>query len=199
MEWAEAFAARDGEADCGDRCLVVPRPDGWLLAVVDGLGHGDEACAAAEHAIATLRTHSTETVLQLVERCHTSLTGTRGAVMNLAIVRPRERTLTWTGIGNVEGLLLRADPRERPSREALVTRAGVIGDKVPTPMAVLLPLRADDTLIFATDGIDPAFELTAEASGSPQRIADRILAGHRKKHDDALVLVARYLAESPEP
>jgi len=47
-----------GEVVCGDRHLIKPTTDGVLAAVVDGLGHGDEATAAAKTAIAVLESHA---------------------------------------------------------------------------------------------------------------------------------------------
>ena len=49
-EWASAFISLPGESQCGDRHFVADVPEGTLLAVVDGIGHGDEAAFAAERA-----------------------------------------------------------------------------------------------------------------------------------------------------
>ena len=46
----------------------------------------------------------------LLEQCHRALARTRGVVMSVASVRARELTVTWLGVGNVEGVLARSDP-----------------------------------------------------------------------------------------
>ena len=79
--------------------------DGILIAAVDGTGHGAEAAAAAKIAAATLEAHAWESPIALLLRCHDELKGTRGAVMTLAFIHLRDRTLTWLGVGNVEAVL----------------------------------------------------------------------------------------------
>src|SRR5256885_9190382 len=60
IEWGVASLALPGEAESGDRHLVKPVGTGVLVAVVDGLGHGAEAAAAAQAAVAALERHATE-------------------------------------------------------------------------------------------------------------------------------------------
>src|SRR4051794_4565171 len=97
IEWAVASRALGGAPVSGDCHLVVARPDGALVAVVDGLGHGAEAATAAEIAVATLSAHAHEPAIQLVERCHDRLRGSRGVVMSLATFDTPGNTLTWLG------------------------------------------------------------------------------------------------------
>jgi len=54
IEWSVASRARPGEAVSGDLHVVVPTRDGALLGVIDGLGHGEEATAAARMAAIVL-------------------------------------------------------------------------------------------------------------------------------------------------
>jgi serine phosphatase RsbU (regulator of sigma subunit) len=194
LDWAVATAALAGETESGDCFLVRPRPDGALVAAIDGLGHGSEASAAAKHAIEALQeAGELETSLQLMQRCHKALAGTRGVVMSLGIFRPEQQTLTWIGVGNVEGVLVRHDGSGPLPAEPLVSRGGVIGDNLPPLRAALLPVNTGDLLVFVTDGISANFEESIVCADSPQVNADRILAKHNKRTDDALVVVARYL------
>src|SRR5438270_41239 len=84
VEWGAAQVTLEGETVCGDRHLVKPFPGGVLAVVVDGLGHGVEAAAAARVAVAELEAHAREPVITLLERCHQILTPTRGAAISLA-------------------------------------------------------------------------------------------------------------------
>src|SRR2546427_6905214 len=70
IEWGVASLALPGEAESGDRHLVKPVGTGVLVAVVDGLGHGAEAAAAAQAAVAALERHATESPVRSEE--HTS-------------------------------------------------------------------------------------------------------------------------------
>jgi phosphoserine phosphatase RsbX len=58
-------------------------------------------------------------------------------------------------------------------------------------------VRPGDLLVLATDGIEVAFGDSLDISGSTQAITERILVGHRRPADDALVVAVRYLGVRP--
>lgn len=70
---------------------------------------------------------------------------------------------------------------------------GVVGHHLPRvhPRAAV-PIEPGDTLVLATDGIDPTKIGDVDRMASAQANADRIMADGRKGTDDALVLVARF-------
>ena len=193
LELGVASATLPGESESGDRYVVEPYRDGVLVGVIDGLGHGTLAAKAAATAAAVLRRHASESVLSLVQRCHEALRETRGVVMSLAAFDSRAGTLTGIGVGNVEGLLMRADPYASPAQETLTLRSGVVGQRLPHLRAEVMPLTKGDTLIFVTDGIHSFFAEGLNPNHGPRQIADHILATQKKGIDDALVLVTRYL------
>lgn len=195
VTWAVAEAPFQNEPESGDCYVVQPSADGVLLAAVDGAGHGAEAAAAARIAAATLQAHAAESPMALMLRCHEELKGTRGVVMTLAFIHARDRTVTWSGVGNVEALLFhgRGEQQSRPDRAML--RSGVLGFLLPSMRAEVLPLQPFDTLVIATDGIRPGFEDGLLLGDDPRAIANGILAKHHSGGDDALVIVARYLGD----
>lgn len=193
LDWGVAMANRPGQQRSGDRHLVAAAPDGSvLLAVVDGLGHGDEAAEAAERAAALLGEHPQESVIALARRCHAGLQGTRGVVMTLARISPQDGTLTWLGVGNVAGLLLRGGAANHAPQESVLLRGGVVGYQLPPLSATVHALSRGDSIVLATDGIRPDFSDHLSLKEAPQRAADQLLARFRREADDALVLVARY-------
>jgi negative regulator of sigma-B (phosphoserine phosphatase) len=105
--------------------------------------------------------------------------------------------MAWVGVGNVEGILLRADPGARPANERVPLRGGVVGDQLPSLRDSVSPITRGDLLIFATDGVHAGFAERLPVSDQPQRIADWILGRHATGADDALVLVARYVGHAP--
>lgn len=197
IDWGVAAQPLPGETESGDRHVVATRPDGVLVAAIDGLGHGPEAAHASTLAAATLEQYAREPVDVLLQRCHERLTKTRGVVLSLAAFDALTSSMTWLGVGNVEGFLLRADPEAQPRREWLLPRGGLVGLKLPPMRPTTIRISAGDTLCFATDGIRDGFAEELSAHDAPQRIADRILAHHARGTDDALVLVARYLGGPP--
>ena len=196
VEWGVASQTLAGEVQSGDKHLVKVFPHGVLLAALDGLGHGEEAAAAANMAVRVLQSSENESVISMLKRCHEQLRSTRGVVISLAAFNAVEETMTWVGVGNVEGILLKADPAANPGYEYLTLRSGVVGTRLPLLHAAIVPVKRGDTLIFATDGIRPEFAQRRALGAGPQQIADRILAQYAKGTDDALVLVARYVGEA---
>jgi len=197
LDWAVAGRPLEGKLVSGDRHVLVSLPAGELVAVIDGLGHAEEAAAAAQAAASVLERHAQEPPARLLERCHARLIGTRGVVMSLAIVNAGEDTMTWLGVGNVEAVLLRSDPRAKPAYERALLRGGALGCGLPPLRASILPIARGDILVFATDGIGSGFTEGLDGRAAPLEIACSILAQYGKRGDDALVLVARYLGRWP--
>jgi phosphoserine phosphatase RsbX len=197
LEWQVAGRPLPGEERSGDGALVVPLPDGALAAAVDGLGHGPEAAAAADAALDALRRRAEDDVVALVEAAHDALGATRGAALSLAMLHCGRGTMTWVGVGNVEGRLVRGGVPSLAAAETLVLHRGVLGHALPALRPTTLRVRRGDLLILATDGILPAFADGLVPTGTCGEIAARVIARHARETDDALVLVARCLGGGP--
>jgi serine/threonine protein phosphatase PrpC len=191
VDYGVAKSVLPGEVESGDRHVICCKGDGVLIAAIDGIGHGDDAAIAAELAVSILKTSADEPVISMVERCHEGLRSTRGVVLSLASIDPEHGMMTWLGVGNVQGVLMRAGAQKGSVQEVLLLRGGVVGAQLPGLQAAVLPITQGDTLIFVTDGIRGEFVDGLSALESPQRTADRILKQHSRGNDDALVLVAR--------
>jgi phosphoserine phosphatase RsbX len=191
VEYGVAKFALPGQGESGDQHLVICNERGILIAAIDGLGHGEEAANAANAAISILKGGADEPIISLVEHCHEKLRTTRGVVMSLASFDAAHGLMTWLGIGNVQGVLMRADTKKGNVMETLLLRGGVVGSQLPPPQATILQIARGDTVYFATDGIRSHFVQSLTALENPQRAADRILAQFRNGSDDALVLVVR--------
>lgn len=181
-----------GQRHGGDLCVVQPFASGLLVAAIDGLGHGREAAQAASAAASVLSRQPDDSVLRLVERCHAALRATRGVVMTLAAFNFADATMTWVGVGNVAGVLCRANRQASPPNEFLLLRGGVVGKNLPPLLAAMMPLAPGDTLLLATDGIDSGFWQAARPEEAPQPLAERLLRVYAKATDDALVVAAQY-------
>lgn len=188
---AVANWTHSGEGECGDLYLVEPTPDGLLVAVIDGIGHGMEAAKVAQLAASILKRHAHEPVNELIKQCHVGLRATRGAVAALALIHARNRTMTWTGVGNVEGKLF---PRGAPTAPlTLLSASGTLGQGDGIEVHPdKLPINIGDTLILASDGVRSDFYLGLDMGQSPRQLADRILARSVLHKDDAMIVVGRY-------
>jgi phosphoserine phosphatase RsbX len=191
---AAAVALGDA-AVSGDRFCVVPAPDGVLVAVIDGLGHGSEAAEASARACEVLSDSPGRSLPETVERCHAALRGTRGAVIALALFPHSAPDMQWLSVGNVEGLLLRQST-SGPTREAIVQRPGIVGHGLPHLAVSTLPVAVGDMLVFATDGLERGFGHALSSGGArPADGAGTLLRRFATGKDDALLLLARYVGE----
>ncbi len=197
VEYGIARFALPGHGESGDHCFVRGTPGGLLIAAIDGIGHGEEAALAAKTAISVLESHQDEPIITLVQSCHENLKSTRGVVMSLALIDSVHGMMTWLGVGNVQGVLMRAGARKGTVQEVMLQRAGVVGSQLPPLQASVLPIARGDTLIFVTDGIRGEFFQGLSSMEPPQRAADKILEGYCPGKDDALVLVARLTGIRP--
>jgi len=197
IEWGVASRALPGQSRSGDLNVVKSFPNGVLVAALDGIGHGEEAAAPAVVARSILEAHAGEPVIALMGRCHAGLRATRGVAMSVASFNLSEGLITWLGVGNVQGVLLRRGLSRSVTEESLLLRAGVVGVQIPTLKASVIPVSTEDTLIFTTDGVNTDFDRRLARNHPPRKAAENILARHGKTTDDALVLVARYLRDRP--
>jgi phosphoserine phosphatase RsbX len=191
IEYGIAEFILPGQVESGDHHLICSNQDGVLIAAIDGIGHGEEAANAAKAAICILKNCVDVPIVSLVERCHDELRLTRGIVLSLAFIDASRGIMTWLGIGNIQGVLMRAGAKKGTVQDMLLLRGGVVGSQLPPLQASVLPVARGDTLFFVTDGVRGQFTESLSALESPQRAADRILERYHSGKDDALVLVAR--------
>ena len=195
LEWDFAAAPMPGENVIGDRAIVAFAHEHVFAAAIDGVGHGAEAAAAAHIATYTLEHASAQDLPSMVRECHQALAQTRGAAVSLARIDYREHALSWLGVGNVEARLIRGHDPLRAT-ESLLLHGGIVGHALPRLAPQTTPLVRGDLLIFATDGLRRDVGDSLTPYGSCRDIAERLLREYALGSDDALVLVARYLAHA---
>lgn len=181
-----------GQKECGDHHVVTTSDTALLVAVADGLGHGEEAAAAAKLATSILEDSAGEPLPSLMGSCHEKLQRTRGIALSMASIDTKERMMTWLGVGNVQGVLVRSGETGHQYQQHLLLRSGVVGSSLPKLQMSLAAVHPGDTLIFATDGVKSDFPVRLRRIEPPQKTADRILKDFRSGRDDALVLVVGF-------
>lgn len=192
MEWCAIRHPIEGEDICGDDFLIIQKEKGILIAVVDGLGHGQQALEASRRAIQHLKHYKNESLISLMNYCHEQLKNTRGVVMSLATIDVNENVMSWMGVGNVEGVLFRNSDNEETSRETILLRGGVVGYKLPLLKASIMVIEPGDTLIFTTDGVRYGYSIDLDTSQPIDEITRYISHNFVENNDDAQILVARY-------
>ena len=162
------------------------RPDGLRVAIVDGLGHGSEAEAAALAAIDTLRSAPDLGPVDALLRCDHALRGTRGAAASVLTIDRAQGVLLFAGVGNVEGRFRSGDDERHfsPNR-------GVLGQGVRRPHVLELALVGAWTVLLHSDGIRTRDLPDMELSGSVDELARDMIANHSRDTDDASVVIVR--------
>lgn len=193
LEWAVSGRPAPGEDESGDAYVVAQADAHTLVAVIDGLGHGDLAAIAAERASQVLRVNRAESLDVLIGLCHQSLAATRGAAMTLALVDHGAATMRWLGVGNVIGSLVRMTPAGPAVRSSAMLHGGVVGHQLPKSLRqVTTSLRPGDVVLLGTDGLLSGFDEHPDLRQPADVLAAEILRRSAAGTDDALVLVARY-------
>lgn len=198
LDWAIAGRPRPGEQRSGDIAAVWPTPGGCVLTVVDGLGHGPEAARAAD-LVTTVVADDPEAPLEaLFWRAHERLVDTRGAAATIAILDGNSGRMDWLGVGNVDGVVIRADEAARPRTRGVFLCRGVLGYRLPTlHMPEPVELVDGDSILIATDGITGNLGDAVLPRDIPAAfLADRLLEERASAEDDALVFVAHFRAQS---
>ncbi|MDT5064671.1 MAG: phosphoserine phosphatase RsbX [Mycobacterium sp.] len=197
IEWAVASLPKTGETDCGDRAIAVEDGDVALFGVIDGLGHGAAAAAAAKRAAKLLSRSPADPLDVLIDHCHRELSSTRGAAITLAQVDLNADALLWMGVGNVTATLAARAPNGMESRSSARLLGGIVGYHMPElPQPEPIWIRPGHLLVVASDGIDEDHAASLDFAASAAGTAARILERYRRETDDALVLVARHRGNS---
>jgi len=199
LDWAVAGRPLAGQAVSGDLAAVQVTRSRCVIAVIDGLGHGPEAAAAATLAAGVIERHRAEPLDAMLLLVHEHLSESRGAAATLAIVDGDTGRMDWLGVGNVDGMVIRADETARPRTSGVFLCRGILGYQRPNiRIAEPVQLQDGDCIVIATDGVrgDLAADLRHETP--VDRMATALLDAHATPDDDALVFVARYRAAQAE-
>ena len=105
--------------------------------------------------------------------------------MTLAWFDLGERTMEWTGVGNVEARFVRAGAGPDARHDSPVVLGGVVGFNLPQVRMQTIALEPGDAVVLATDGVAADFSVSLE-SGVRRPAARRARAraprqGHRRR------------------
>jgi anti-sigma regulatory factor (Ser/Thr protein kinase)/serine/threonine protein phosphatase PrpC len=196
-----------GEEVCGDGWttrLVRPDPGDHgahqgtdptvrLVMLCDGLGHGPLAARASEQAVAAFHRTASADPAELLTALHRALSGTRGGAAAVARIDPRERRVSYCGVGNISGFVV-ADGR----RSTLLSAPGIVGHHLPRLRVFDAELPEGSSLVMHSDGLTERWDVGA-MPGLFQRsstvIAAQLLREAGVRRDDASVVVAKSVGE----
>ncbi len=173
----------------GDAYWIQETEEAALLCLVDGLGSGEGAAAAAQAAIRCVEANSTLPLRGILSQCHQALKGTRGVVMALLRLNFAQKVMAFIGVGNI-GIHVRSTAAIKP-----ISGNGIVGYRLPRLQEFTYPYTPGDLLVLHTDGISSYFTLDGtleeEEAQDVQAMAEAIARRFGKESDDLTVLVAR--------
>lgn len=178
--------AVEGEIECGDGWALAQDADSLTVMLVDGLGHGTFAAAAAECAQKAFAEAPAETPHTLLQRAHRALSGTRGAAAAVARVSNRG-SVSYAGVGNITGYLVGSE-----KSQGLVSHNGTLGLTVPRLQQFEYERSPDSCLVMHSDGISARWDLRKNDTlrqRHPAIIAAVLYRDHGRSRDDATVVV----------
>ena len=175
-----------GELDSGDCWQFLRTAQGWSAVVVDGLGHGTAAAAAAQ---VVARTH--REVPDAPSRClslaHERSRGTRGAAASIVVHDAREGGLVHAGVGNVAVSVVGLE-----DGRGLASQNGTLGGICPAVREQRAEASPRMLVIMHSDGLSARWSVHAYPglrTRHPQVIAATLFRDAHRTRDDATVLV----------
>jgi len=187
LDWAVAQRAKVA-GHSGDGYMLLRDGDIIRAVVIDGLGSGLEAEAAADiglHAVRQAR--ESAPLAHMFTAAHLALEKVRGAAMAVASITLKDMAVSWAAVGDIDGLHMRCGA----PNGGLIQKSGTLGICYSGVRPVHVDLDVGDVLVLTTDGVRRSYRSAPQCSDRPQDFADAILRDYGRENDDCLALVLR--------
>lgn len=191
LEFAVISVPMQGESVNGDGWAIDRQADCSLVLVVDGLGHGPLAAAAAQQVVRVFKTTKASEPAALFEKMHQALRNTRGAAVAVAAIG-RDQQVTFVGVGNIAGAVLTANGNQHT-----VSHNGTVGHVMRRVQPFTYAWAPDALLVLHSDGLSARWDLNAYPGLRTRHVS--LIAGvlyrdFKRDRDDVTVLVAKEAA-----
>jgi anti-sigma regulatory factor (Ser/Thr protein kinase) len=187
--WGTMTRPLEGHTDNGDAYVVRTLDNRLLVAVIDGLGHGEAASESARAAITAIERNLERSVEAIVWEAHEALRQMRGAVMGLAAIDRAAGTIEFAGVGNTDIRVIGGRERLR-----FISLNGTLGSRLDRVKVFKEDLPKMATLIMATDGISERWEpdnYPGLFGLHPQLFCATVMRDFSRPNDDATILCGR--------
>jgi anti-sigma regulatory factor (Ser/Thr protein kinase) len=187
--------AKKGFAVSGDGCNFRTHGYKVKIAMIDGLGHGSAAHVAATTSITSLKGFNRMLPTDELKQLHIDLKKTRGAVITIAHIDRLNKTLLYSGVGNISMKVITP-----VTSKGCFSYNGIVGHIMPASLNDHSLSWADkDVLVMHSDGISSRWD-TMKYPGillhHPVILCAALYKDHDRGNDDSTVLVGKYYKSS---
>jgi len=178
-----------GEKNSGDLPFYFHRENALLLGIVDGLGHGAKAHLVTLQIREHLEQYWHNDVLKMFTNLDRTLQTSIGAAIGMAYVDLLNGKMEYAAVGNTQAYVL------GETTYRFISKDGVVGQQMRTPLLQPYQLTAGDKVISTTDGIQERFYNDTShhyRTTAPETIVGSIVEDFGKKYDDASCLVFEF-------
>ncbi|SEH00026.1 Anti-sigma regulatory factor (Ser/Thr protein kinase) [Nonomuraea solani] len=175
------------EMVCGDGFAIAETGSATTVLVCDGLGHGLIAAQATQAAVKLFMEISEREPVEIVDRLHTGMNGTRGGAV--AVARVERDTVLFAGLGNVSGWVAHAQ-----GRQGMVSVPGIAGYQKGRLRQFSYEVPGYATVVLHTDGLTDRWDpvaLPGLFARTPAVVAAGLLREAGSRRDDACVVTVR--------
>jgi anti-sigma regulatory factor (Ser/Thr protein kinase) len=188
--------AKDGESFCGDSWRSVYTDKRIRLVMIDGLGHGLPAYAAAEEAYEMFALAPENTPVDQIRSLNNDLKKTRGAVITVVYLDFLNKQIIYSGIGNIAMKVV------SPIRtQGCFSYNGIVGHIMPAVLNnhVLQWDEKNDVIIMHSDGLTGRWDIQkypAILQHHSMVVCAALYKDHNRGTDDSTILIGRYIKKA---
>lgn len=181
---------KQGETACGDDWGIAADERGRVMvAVADGLGHGQSAADASRRAVDVAVDRSDDQPAKIVAQVHAALRSTRGAALAIAELETTRTSVRYSGLGNISASLVSPGVTK-----SLVSYSGIAGHEARKIQEFAYDWPAGALLVMHSDGLSGRWDLARYpglATRDPSVVAGVLYRDYSRGRDDSLVVVVR--------
>jgi anti-sigma regulatory factor (Ser/Thr protein kinase) len=187
--WGAMTRPAIGEEQNGDAYMIQRFGNRQIIAVIDGLGHGEGAMEASRAAVASIQENALKPVETIIRLAHEELRPTRGAVLGLGVIDLETGVIEYSGIGNTDfrafggGITLK-----------FISLNGTLGSRLERVKVFKEQLPKVATIILSTDGISERWDIESYPGLlglHPQMLCAVAMRDHSRPKDDATIICGR--------
>lgn len=183
--------SKSGKAKAVPEILDLKKCSTVLLAIVDGIGHGNKAAAITEKVIDCIKDNYKLELSLIIKECHDTIVYSRGAALGIALVNIVESYIHYIGVGNV----IMQVAGNKNSSHKFITNDGIIGYNLPKRLLTsTYKYNPGSMVVMHSDGVNGRFNartISGLTGLKNETVAESVIRIHGKDSDDATVVIMK--------